>query len=160
MLGTLNNYGINRVIGFSSLRTEDQARVRQALKTRRVDPVTGTQPSSSSQAISQPSQPASHPPMPTPNEKKRKAETASDVLQTQNVPNVAAPSPTQAAARRAITGGAAWEEGTDADEVVEVQVDELLCTVSSKVVGVQYYKGGFLSLRSNLGLERWHDRSC
>ena len=160
MLGTLNNYGINRVIGFSSLRTEDQARVRQALKTRRVDPVTGTQPSSSSRAISQPSQPASHPPMPTPNKKKRKAETASDVLQTQNVPNVAAPSPTQAAARRAITGGAAWEEGTDADEVVEVQDDELFCTVSSKVVGVQYYKGGFLSLRSNLGLERWHDRSC
>lgn len=160
MLGTLNNYGINRVIGFSSLRTEDQARVRQALKTRRVDPVTGTQPSSSSQVISQPSQPASHPPMPTPNEKKRKAETASDVLQTQNVPNVAAISPTQAAARRAITGGAAWEEGTDADEVVEVQDDELFCTVSSKVVGVQYYKGGFLSLRSNLGLERWHDRSC
>lgn len=160
MLGTLNNYGINRVIGFSSLRTEDQARVRQALKTRRVDPVTGTQPSSSSRAISQPSQPASHPPMPTPNEKKRKAETASDVLQTQNVPNVAAISPTQAAARRAITGGAAWEEGTDADEVVEVQDDELFCTVSSKVVGVQYYKGGFLSLRSNLGLERWHDRSC
>ena len=160
MLGTLNNYGINRVIGFSSLRTEDQARVRQALKTRRVDPVTGTQPPSSSRAISQPSQPASHPPMPTPNEKKRKAETASDVLQTQNVPNVAAISPTQAAARRAITGGAAWEEGTDADEVVEVQDDELFCTVSSKVVGVQYYKGGFLSLRSNLGLERWHDRSC
>jgi hypothetical protein len=87
-----------------------------------------------------------------PNEKKRKAVTVSDVLPTQNVQSVAAPSPTQAAARRAIIGGAAWEEGADADEVVEVQVDELICTVSSEVVGVQYYKGRFLFVRSNLGL--------
>lgn len=148
MLGTLHKYGIDRVIGFSSLRAEDQARVRQALKTRRVDSATGTHPSSSSQAVSQqavsqPSQQTS-PPLPTPNEKKRKAVAVSDVLQTQNVPNVEAPSPTEAAARRAIIGGAAWEEGADADEVVEVQVGELFCTLSSQVVGVQYYKGGFL----------------
>jgi hypothetical protein len=98
--------------------------------------------------------------MPTPNEKKRKAATAPEALQTQNAQNVAAPSPTQAAAHRAIIGGAAWEEGADADEVVEVQVDELICTVRSEVVGLQYYKGVFLFLGSNLGLERRHDRSC
>lgn len=140
MLGTLAKYGIDRVIGFSSLRAEDQGRVRQAVKTRRVDSATDTHPSSSTQAVSKPSQQTS-PPMPTPNEKKRKAAPVSDVLPTQNVQNVSGPSPTQAAARRAIIGGAAWEEGADADEVVEVQVDELICTVSSEVVGVQYYKG-------------------
>lgn len=139
-LGTIARYGIDRVIGFSSLRAEDQARVRQAVKTKRVDLATDTHPSSSTQAVSQPPQQTS-PPMPTPNEKKRKAATAPEALQTQNAQNVAAPSPTQAAAHRAIIGGAAWEEGADADEVVEVQVDELICTVRSEVVGLQYYKG-------------------
>jgi SWI/SNF-related matrix-associated actin-dependent regulator of chromatin subfamily A3 len=57
---------------------------------------------------------------------------------------MAAPSPTQAAARRVAMGGAAWEEGADAEEVVEEQVDELYCTLSSSVVGIQYYKGACL----------------
>ncbi|KAI0276598.1 SNF2 family N-terminal domain-containing protein [Russula aff. rugulosa BPL654] len=35
----------------------------------------------------------------------------------------------------------AWEEGADASEVVDEQVDELYGTLSSNVVGVQYYKG-------------------
>ena len=139
MLGTLAKYGVERIVGFSSLRAEDQARVRQALKTRRVDSVNDTHPSSS-KPVSQPSQQASAP-MPPPNEKKRKAEAVSNVPQSQNV---ATPSPTQAAARRAIIGGTTWEEGADADEVVEMQVDELFCTLSSDVVGLQYYKGGFL----------------
>lgn len=141
MLAILAKYGVERIAGFSGLRADDQARVRLALKTRRIDSTNVTHPSSS-QPVSQPSQqinaqqtPAQIPP---PNEKKRKAVTVTDVLHSQNV---AAPSPTQAAARRAVIGGAAWEEGADADEVIEQQVDELFCTLSSNVVGVQYYKG-------------------
>ncbi|KAI9463683.1 SNF2 family N-terminal domain-containing protein [Lactarius psammicola] len=134
LLGTLSKYGVDRIVGLSGLQAEDQARVRLALKQRRVDPANDP---SSSQPVPQPSQQTSTQ-MPTPNEKKRKAVTVSDVIQSQNV---AAPSPTQAAVRRAAIGGAAWEEGADADEVVEQQVDELFCTLSSNVVGVQYYKG-------------------
>ncbi|KAI9442268.1 SNF2 family N-terminal domain-containing protein [Lactarius indigo] len=138
LLGTLSKYGVERITGFSSLHAEDQARVRLALKTRRVAPANNTH-ASPSQPVPQPSQQTStqmHPPLP--NEKKRKAVTVSDVVQSQNA---AAPSPTQAAVRRAAMGGAAWEEGADAEEVVEQQVDELFCTLSSNVVGVQYYKG-------------------
>jgi SWI/SNF-related matrix-associated actin-dependent regulator of chromatin subfamily A3 len=142
MLGTLSKYGVERIAGFSSLHADDQARVRQALKTRRIDPAAKVTRPSSSQPVSQPSSSQqTSAQMPPPNEKKRKAVTVSDVLQSQNV---AAPSPTQAAARRAVIGGAAWEEGADADEVVEQQVDELFCSLSSNVVGVQYYKGGFI----------------
>ncbi len=137
LLGTLSKYGVERIAGFSGLRAEDQAHVRLAVKNRRV--ASANDPSSS-QPVPQPSQQTSAQ-MPTPNEKKRKAVTVSDVVQSQNV---ATPSPTQAAVRRAAIGGAAWEEGADADEVVEQQVDELFCTLSSNVVGVQYYKGGFI----------------
>ncbi|KAH9176256.1 SNF2 family N-terminal domain-containing protein [Lactarius sanguifluus] len=139
LLGTLSKYGVERIAGFSSLHAEDQARVRLALKTRRIAPANNTPASSSSQPVPQPSQQTSaQMPPPPQNEKKRKAVTVSEVPQSQNV---AAPSPTQAAVRRAAIGGAAWEEGADADEVVEQQVDELFCTLSSNVVGVQYYKG-------------------
>lgn len=137
MLGKLAKHGVERIAGFSGLNAEDQARVRLALKTRRIDSANVTHPSSS-KPVSQPSQQTSSAQTPALNEKKRKAVTVSDVLPSQNV---ASPSPTQAAARRAVIGGAAWEEGADADEVIVQQVDELFCTVSSDVVGVQYYKG-------------------
>jgi hypothetical protein len=119
---------------------DDQARIRQALQTRRVDlaKADDTHPSSS-QPVSQPTQQTADPVLTT-NEKKRKAETVPDVPQSQNV---VAPSPTQAAARRAIIGGAAWEEGADADEVVEMQVDELFCTLQCKWSACNTTKVGF-----------------
>jgi len=136
MLGRLSEHGVDRLTGLSSLRTEDQARVRLALEKRRVDPANDTQPSKPPKQTSAQMSPS--------NEKKRKVVTVSDVLPSQNI---AAPSPTQAAVRRAVViGDATWEEGADPNEVVEEQVDELYCTLSSNVVGVQYYKGGvFLS---------------
>ncbi|KAI0256048.1 SNF2 family N-terminal domain-containing protein [Lactifluus subvellereus] len=137
ILGNISSYGVERVAGFSGLRAEDQARVRLAVQRRRVDPADFTGSSSSSQPIPQPSQSTSTQ-APASSPRKRKADTAPGPSQNHNV---VMPSPTQAAARQAATGGAAWEEGADAEEIVEEQIDELYCTVSSNVVGIQYYKG-------------------
>ncbi|KAI0298566.1 SNF2 family N-terminal domain-containing protein [Russula brevipes] len=131
ILGNISSYGVQRVAGFSGLSQEDQARVRLAIKKKRVDPtdLTGAASASSQVAAAQP---------PAQNPRKRKAEA---VPGPSRVQNVAAPSPTQAAARQAAVGGTAWEEGADAEEVADEQVEELFCTASSNVVGIQYYKG-------------------
>lgn len=137
ILGNIKSYGIERVAGFSSLREEDRARVRLALKNKRIDPgdVTGAPPLLP--PTSQPSQAtATQPPAVSP--RKRKADTEPG---PSRVENVAAPSPTQAAARQAAIGGTAWEEGADAEDFVDQQVDELYGALSSNVVGVQYYNG-------------------
>ena len=75
---------------------------------------------------------------PPPSSKKRKAGAAPVPSPP---PNVVVPSPTQAAARQAVIGGAAWEETAETEDVMDQQVDELYCTLTSNVVGTQYYKG-------------------
>ncbi len=166
ILGNISKYGVERAAGFSDLRTEDRERVRTALRTRRIDPtdVTGSAPVSSSsksalEPIPQPSQvPATPSQQPTPgtSTKKRKAEAEPGPSQTQTQ-NVVAPSPTQAAYRQATMGGTAWEEGADAREVVEQQVDELYSTQISNVVGVQYYKGMCVPSSRSLNMSPYHD---
>ncbi|KAI0305630.1 SNF2 family N-terminal domain-containing protein [Multifurca ochricompacta] len=138
ILGNLSSYGVERIAGFSGLGTEDQTRVGLALQRRRI----GQADLTTFPSFSQPDLPSSQPtstqrPAPS-KKKKRKAETMSGPSRDQDV---TAPSPMQAASHRAAIGGAAWEEGADAEEIVEEQVDELYCTLSSNVVGVQYYKG-------------------
>lgn len=153
ILGNILKHGIESCAGFYSLRAEDRERVREALKNRRVDltDVTGSASASSSKQV-----PVPQPPQVTatqqsspPNTKKRKAE-AELVPGPSQTQNVVAPSPTQAAYRQAAMGGMAWEEGADAGEVVDQQVDELYGTLSSNVVGIQYYKGECLSLSFQL----------
>jgi SWI/SNF-related matrix-associated actin-dependent regulator of chromatin subfamily A3 len=148
ILGNILKHGVESCAGFSHLRAEDKARVLEAMKNRRVDPtdVTGSASASSSNAVPapQPSQVTATQQSSSPNTKKRKAE---DVIVPgpSQTKNVVAPSPTQAAYRQAAIGGMAWEEGADAREAVEEQVDELYGTLSSNVVGVQYYKGECVS---------------
>jgi SWI/SNF-related matrix-associated actin-dependent regulator of chromatin subfamily A3 len=137
ILGKIASYGVERVAGFLSLRAEDRERVHLALKRRRVDTTDLAESPSSSQPIPQPSQITSTQ-TPVPSTTKRKADSVPGPSRDRNM---ATPSPTQAAARQAAMGGAAWEEGADAEEFVEEQVDELYCTISSSVVGIQYYKG-------------------
>ncbi|KAI9449800.1 SNF2 family N-terminal domain-containing protein [Russula earlei] len=125
ILQRISSYGIHRVATFSSLRAEDQERVRLALKNGRVEPMDLTGSPSLSQPMSQPST-SSHLPVTQesvagPSSKKRKADYAEAPSQIQNV---AAPSPTQAAARHAAIGGAAWEEGVEAEEVRLVDAGE------------------------------------
>jgi SWI/SNF-related matrix-associated actin-dependent regulator of chromatin subfamily A3 len=141
MLGNMASYGVERIAGFSGLRTEDKARVRLALKKRRLKPADVTGATPSLPPTSQPSQVTATQP-PAPSTQKRKADTAPGPSRVQNV---VAPSPTQAAARQAAIGGAAWEEGAETEDVADQQIDELYCTLSSNVVGIQYYKGACLS---------------
>lgn len=141
ILGKISSYGVTRVAGFSGLRAEDQERVRLALKKRSVDLVDLTG-SASSSSLPKPSQVTATPLSP----KKRKAATIAGPSQVQNV---VTPSPAVAAFRQAAVGGTAWEEGADAGEVVDEQVDELYCSLSSNVVGVQYYKGWCLTFHTS-----------
>jgi SWI/SNF-related matrix-associated actin-dependent regulator of chromatin subfamily A3 len=147
ILGNILKHGIETCAGFSSLRVEDKERVREALKKRHVDPtdVTGSTSASSSKPAPapQPSQVTATQQSSAPSTKKRKAEA--EPVPGPSTQNVVAPSPTQAAYRQAARGGMAWEEGADAVEVVDQQVDELYGTLISNVVGVQYYKGECLS---------------
>jgi SWI/SNF-related matrix-associated actin-dependent regulator of chromatin subfamily A3 len=150
ILGNISKYGVESCAGFSSLRTEDRERVREALKMRRIDPtdVTGSASASSSKPVPvpQPSQVTATQQSSASSSKKRKAEAeAVPVPGLSQTQNVVAPSPTQAAYRQAAIGGMAWEEGADVGEVVDQQVDELYGTLFSNVVGVQYYKGEFVS---------------
>jgi SWI/SNF-related matrix-associated actin-dependent regulator of chromatin subfamily A3 len=141
MLGKLASYGVERIASFSGLRTEDKERVRLALKKRRIEPADVTGATPSLLPMSQPSQATATQP-PAPSTQKRKADAEPGPSRVQNV---VAPSPTQAAARQAAIGGAAWEEGAETEDVVDQQVDELYCTMSSNVVGIQYYQGMYLS---------------
>jgi SWI/SNF-related matrix-associated actin-dependent regulator of chromatin subfamily A3 len=141
ILGNISKYGVERCAGFSNLREEDRRRVREALQKRHVDPtdVTGSASASSSN-LPQPSKATVTQQSSAPSTKKRKAEDI-PVPGPSQTQNVVAPSPTQAAYRQAAIGGMAWEEGADAREVVDQPVDELYGTLSSNVVGIQYYKG-------------------
>lgn len=134
ILGNLSSYGVERIAGFSSLSAEDKGRVRLAIRNQRVDPADVIE----SHPVSQPSQ-VTATQLPPPSPRKRKADA---IPGPSRVKDTAAPSPTQAAARQAAIGGTAWEEGADAEDVADQQVDELYCTLSSNVVGIQYYKGG------------------
>jgi SWI/SNF-related matrix-associated actin-dependent regulator of chromatin subfamily A3 len=160
ILGNILKHGVENSAGFSYLRPEDKARILEALKNRRVDPtdVTGSASASSSNPVPvpQPSQVKATQQSSSPNTKKRKAEDviAPGPSQTQNV---VAPSPTQAAYRQAAIGGMAWEEGADTSEVVDEQVDELYGTLSSNVVGVQYYKGECVSSPIRYTRVSYHD---
>lgn len=144
MLGKMASYGVERIAGFSGLRTEDKARVRLALKKRHIEPADVTGATPSLPAMSQPSQvTATLPPATSP--QKRKADSAPGPSRVQKV---VTPSPTQAAARQAAIGGAAWEEGAETEDVADQQIDELYCALSSNVVGIQYYRGACRPLHS------------
>ena len=149
ILAQIAGYGMERVDGFHFLRIEDQKKVRTALATRRIDPAdipaSAKLPSAlpSSQTSSQPNPSASS------NDKKRKTPHATVEANSKgNVPAPNAPIPAsqstgtqRAQAAANIPIDARWEEGVE-DEVPEEEPrDELYCTKSTNVVGVQYYGG-------------------
>ncbi|KAI0035861.1 SNF2 family N-terminal domain-containing protein [Vararia minispora EC-137] len=160
ILGRLAAYGVHRVAGFQSLRTEDQERVRKALATRRVDPAdvpTTARPpaavlppipapaftqashlSSAQASRSQQSQPVSA--APGPSVKKRKA--AVDAAPSAADPSTVSSVTTNRARRIVDAVDLTWEEGAQEDDAEIVQpIDELYCAYKAKIVGVQYYHG-------------------
>lgn len=170
ILASLPVQGVAHISGFENLRAEDQKKVRMALVTRRIDPAdvpesarpglpppTPNTPSSSqnvpasSQVTAPPSSQASasQGQGPGPSQKKRKAafEAAMAAGPTQGSSHShsqAGPSQQQQPTRRVQgPGNTTWEEGAMDDAPEEEPVDELYCTMSSSVVGIQYYKGAF-----------------
>ena len=135
------------------MRLGDRERVREALTKRCVEPTAGTGSAAASSSkpvpVPQPSEVTAVQQSSAPSTKKRKAEDV-PVPGPSQTQNVVAPSPKQAAYRQAAMGGMAWEEGADAHEVVDQQVDELYGTLFSNVVGVQYYKGECVPLLCSL----------
>ena len=163
ILASLAAYGVERTIGFASLRPEDQKKVRLPLATRRIDPADipesaksarsqNAAPSSSQNGppSSQPTAPPSSQPSASqgaapsgdPNRKKRKAAIEAAIVSSRGPGASQVPTPAYPSARRIQgPGNTTWEEGALEDTPEEEPVDELYCTMVSSVVGIQYYKG-------------------
>lgn len=109
-------------------RPEDQVKIRKAISTRRVDPSDIPE----SAKISQPG-------VPGPSQKKRKAESEAPVAPSRPA-NLASSHAQAPSAARVID----VDEEVDDDEPQEEEaIDELYCTMTTNVVGVQYYNGKF-----------------
>lgn len=171
ILATIAAHGITHISGFSNLRAEDQRKVKIALATRRIDPAdipesarlapeppagNGNTPSSSqtvpassqvtgppsSQTAPSSSQPSASQSTRGPSQKKRKAAIEAAIAASQSQGNSQAGPSQQAPVRRVQgLGNTTWEEGALEDAPEEDPADELYCTMTSSVVGIQYYKG-------------------
>ncbi|TFK54077.1 hypothetical protein OE88DRAFT_1695204 [Heliocybe sulcata] len=121
---------VDDVPGLKSLRIEDQHRIRRAVATRRIDPA---------------DIPASAKPPPThagpsaggPSQKKRKAALNASQAAAGTY-RAAAPGN---ATPRAVEIDLTQNEEIEDDASEEESRDELYCTMSTSIVGVQYYKG-------------------
>lgn len=171
ILASLAVQGVNHISGFANLRAEDQKKVRMALVTRRIDPadipesarpglglgpappaLNNITPSSSQNmpASSQVTAPPSSQPSasqgqgPGPSQRKRKAAFEAAMAAGQgSAHSQAGPSQQQQQPVKRVQGpgNTTWEEGAMDDAPEEEPVDELYCTMTSSVVGIQYYKG-------------------
>ena len=140
---------MERVDGFHFIRTEYQKKIRTALATRRIDPA--DIPASVKLPSALPSSQASSQPKPTAssNDKKRKTPhvtieaSSKGNAPAQNTPTPASQTPAtqRAQAVANIPVDARWEEGAEDEAPEEEPRDELYCTKSTNVVGVQYYGG-------------------
>ncbi|KAH7924627.1 hypothetical protein BV22DRAFT_1129678 [Leucogyrophana mollusca] len=128
ILANLASSNLNEVIGFGNLKPDDQARVRQAIARRMVDPSDVPE----SAKVRAPAAAA-----PAPSQKKRKAAF-------EGVANLSQPSASQAKSAHASARPLARLAQEEDDEVMIIEpepVDELYCMMNTNVVGVQYYKG-------------------
>ncbi|KAH8119200.1 SNF2 family N-terminal domain-containing protein [Phellopilus nigrolimitatus] len=125
---------LERIPGFRGLRPSDQAKIRQAIARKRVDP-TDVPESAKSSSITQPTQTSS----PVKTQKKRKADSLAGPSSSQT----RVPSSSQSVNDGGtITQGNVIEiDDNDEEYSEEEPKDELYCMMSSQVVGVQYYKG-------------------
>lgn len=116
-------------------RVEDQAKIRRAIAMRRVDPL-NFPPSAKVRAPNQTTSGTTT--IPVLSQKKRKAAQNAESSMTQPASqHLLQPTATQSMARET-------EEEVQAERLnayEEDPRDELYCILSSKIVGVQYYKG-------------------
>ncbi|KAI0049881.1 hypothetical protein FA95DRAFT_1588021 [Auriscalpium vulgare] len=110
-------------------------------------PMSSQPPASSQPSLSQPasSQPGSSTPSgPGPSQKKRKAMYEAQFGASQ--PSMTQPTATGSSSYHGVRrpnapAGTTWEEGAEDDQPDAEPIDELYCTMVSKVVGIQYYNG-------------------
>ncbi|KAL1660706.1 SNF2 family N-terminal domain-containing protein [Schizophyllum commune] len=121
ILAQLANVNLEAIEGFKDLQAHDRHKIREAVRLRRIDPA-DVPPSA---------RVAAAPPPATQTARKRKApEPASQPSMIQASSSMAGPSqPSQA-----------FEDEATEDNVEEA-ADELYCTLSTGVVGIQYYTG-------------------
>ncbi|KAF8556100.1 hypothetical protein OG21DRAFT_1506885 [Imleria badia] len=115
---------LNSVAGFSSIRYEDQQKVRRAIEVQRVDPADVPAPAK----VATPPMMMSGAPMAGP---------SADALVGQKRKY-------QADGAETKVNGARGSFGDEEDEVAPMEpepVDELYCVMKTSIVGVQYYKG-------------------
>lgn len=122
---------MERITGFMNLRRSDQAKVRQAIARKRVDPTDVPETAKNSQSASTAVPPVTQ---------KREADATAGPSSSQTrVPLSSQPT----ADRR---GGTSTQGVTDLSDdenegSEEESKDELYCIMSTQVVGLQYYKG-------------------
>ncbi|EMD30973.1 hypothetical protein CERSUDRAFT_120235 [Gelatoporia subvermispora B] len=120
ILASLAAAGLERIQGFTSLRPEDQAKVRLAAGLRRIDPADVPESAKSLVIPSSSSSPA-----PSQSQRKRKAEEAA-----------------LSSSQRSLSRSSQDVIEIDDDDAPEDEaVDELYVMLKTSIVGVQYYKG-------------------
>ncbi|KDQ57760.1 hypothetical protein JAAARDRAFT_35442 [Jaapia argillacea MUCL 33604] len=137
ILAQLAIFPVEEVHGFRTLRAEDQQKIRRAVAMRRVDPDDMPDTMKAAPAIATTSS--------TPSQKKRKAafEASGSSLSVAQ-PNSSSQSSSQPQRGKPLRELSFMDLSQAVEEEVEPEEetkDELYCTMTSNVVGVQYYKG-------------------
>lgn len=127
------------------LRLEDQAKVRRAIASRRVDP---SDIPASAKALTTEAGVVSAPAL---SQKKRKAAQAVSQAGGSSTTHASAAQPLRQLTQS--TGCHEEEEAEESNTYEEESRDELYCMLSSKIVGVQYYKGWIFALFSGASVD-------
>lgn len=128
----------------NSSRPEDQSKIRMAIALRRVDPA--DIPASAKAAPNTTGAPPTPVSSQGPSQKKRKA--AFEAAQAAVVSTPARTPAPQALRHLIPTATQIAEDETVEDVAQEESIDELIVSMKASIVGVQYYKGKHILLRS------------
>ncbi|KAF9222676.1 hypothetical protein BS17DRAFT_708165 [Gyrodon lividus] len=138
---------LNSITGFSTIRAEDQQKVRRAIATQRVDPADIP---ASAKVVAPLVTTVTPSPVPSQSavassgligEKKRKlAFELSESFASTSQRSAPRASAAPVGARR-LTSSALYDEDEEVMIVEPEPVDELYCVTNTSIVGVQYYKG-------------------
>ncbi|KIJ19024.1 hypothetical protein PAXINDRAFT_97103, partial [Paxillus involutus ATCC 200175] len=135
---------LNSITGFSTIRPDDQQKVRRAIATQHIDPADIP---ASAKVVAAPVATVTEPHAPSQSgqasiqavgQKKRKLALESSGTSSQLSAPRASAAPVGA---RRLTSSALHDEDDEVMIIEPEPVDELYCVTSASIVGVQYYKG-------------------
>ncbi|KAG1890243.1 SNF2 family N-terminal domain-containing protein [Suillus subluteus] len=125
------------IIGFGNIRPEDQTKVRRAIANQRVDPVDIPKTAKVATPVAAHVAPSTSQ-APAPSRKKRKARFEQAIPTNSRLSSV---KPTIWATCNPIIYNIEDDEDDEVTIIEADPVDVLYCTLSSSIVGVQYYNG-------------------